>query len=98
MRPILARLRGEEREPAAKPDDLELIIAHRCSLWLGTEQALYLRPKTLFGTKHFADYLDGARGWDAQGRPALLAKGATSMASSTWRPTTATYLRLLQRS
>lgn len=69
MKPILARLRGEEGEPAATPWDLELIIDHRCALWLGSERAIYLRPKTLFGAEHFADYLQFAEQWDSQGRP-----------------------------
>ena len=70
LKPILARLRGEENEPAATIAQLELVIDHRCALWLGTDRELYLRPATLFGTEHFADYLQSAERWNDAGRPA----------------------------
>ena len=37
-------------------DDFKAVIDRKCSEWLGTHMAEYLRPQTLFGTK-FESYL-----------------------------------------
>lgn len=69
VKDIARRLRGEEGEPMATVADCELVIAHRVARWTGTDQAEFLRPKTLFAKKHFTGYLASARVWDSQGRP-----------------------------
>ncbi len=38
-------------------DDFKAVIDKKCSEWIGTEMAKYLRPETLFGTK-FDSYLN----------------------------------------
>ena len=41
-------------------DDFKAVIDKKCSDWLGTEYAQYLRPSTLFGTK-FESYLNAPK-------------------------------------
>ena len=41
-------------------EEFRLVIDHKKAEWSGTEQAGYLRPETLFGTK-FESYLQAAR-------------------------------------
>ena len=38
-------------------EDFKAVIERKCSEWLGTDMAMYLRPQTLFGTK-FEGYLN----------------------------------------
>ena len=38
-------------------EDFKVVIERKCSEWLGTDMAMYLRPQTLFGTK-FEGYLN----------------------------------------
>ena len=53
MRLIIARLRE-----GFKFEDFVKVITTKCKEWLGTPFAKYLRPKTLFSTNHFEDYLN----------------------------------------
>ena len=39
-------------------DDFKKVIDNKCAEWLGTEQAQYLRPETLFAPSHFESYLN----------------------------------------
>ena len=41
--------------------DFKLVVWHKAGKWLGTDQAEYLRPKTLFNSKNFDGYLAEAR-------------------------------------
>jgi uncharacterized phage protein (TIGR02220 family) len=38
--------------------DFKLVIDKKCKQWLGTEQAIYLRPITLFNATKFETYLN----------------------------------------
>ena len=38
-------------------DDFMHVIDVKVAEWRGTEQAMYLRPSTLFSRKHFSEYL-----------------------------------------
>lgn len=51
--PIIARLKEGFIE-----DDCLRVIDNRCNRWLGTEQAQYLRPDTLFRPSKFESYLN----------------------------------------
>lgn len=43
------------------PEDIKMVIEFKVREWLGTEMQKYLRPSTLFGNKHFDEYLNQAR-------------------------------------
>lgn len=49
------RLLREESPPTER--DLRLVVWHYCNEWLGTPQAKYLQPSTLFGVEKFAERL-----------------------------------------
>lgn len=48
-------------------DDFKIVIRNRHDEWVGTRQAEYLRPETLFGTK-FEGYLQAAKRAEESGR------------------------------
>jgi len=43
-------------------DDFMYVVSIKCDEWLGTDQAKYLRPSTLFNGKQFSGYLNQVRG------------------------------------
>lgn len=52
LAPINARL----QEPGVDIEGVKKMIERQCLRWLGTEQADYLRPETLFGKQKFDGY------------------------------------------
>jgi len=58
-------IRARLREGTSK-HDLKLIVEYKAAEWLQDKRMKkYLRPATLFCPKHFEDYLDLAKQWDA---------------------------------
>lgn len=65
-KPIRARMHEGYSE-----HDFALVIAYKCKQWIDNdEMAKYLRPSTLFGAKHFDEYLNEAKQSRKKAKPA----------------------------
>lgn len=56
LKPIIARL-----TEGASVEDCKVVIGRKVAEWSGKDQALYLRPKTLFAAENFQNYLGQQR-------------------------------------
>jgi len=59
FRPVKANLDfvASRLQEGATVSDCRKVIAIKCRQWLGTENAMYLRPETLFNATKFAQYV-----------------------------------------